>query len=162
MTCETAQAIFSKAQTSAATIGLAYSADRLTSNSPSLPNQNKGITMGNAHGINTDRPRGVQRANRRRASTSDLNAWWQDILSNIPAKEIARDAGCGVRTAENVKQGRNGFAPAYMTTFFMNNPKIGAAYAEYVGVILPGQAEYADAITNFANAIARQQAGRAE
>jgi hypothetical protein len=99
--------------------------------------------------------RGVRNKNKRRIGTADLSDWLADKLRNIPAKVIADDAGCGIRTAENAKQGRNGFSSKHLANLQMNNPTIAAAWMEYVGLLNPGQAECADAYTRFANKAVR-------
>lgn len=93
--------------------------------------------------------------NRNRISTHDFSDWLKLQLRDLSAKEISELAGCGIRAAENVKQGRNNFMSSHFATLCSNNPKIGAAYAEFVGVILPGEAEFAGAFTQAVNAYVR-------
>jgi len=93
--------------------------------------------------------------NRNRITTRDFSDWLTKQLEDLTAREIADLAGCGVRAAENVKQGRNNFMSAHFATLCANSPKIAAAYAEHVGLILPGQAEFAGAFTQAVNAYVR-------
>lgn len=114
--------------------------------------------MGNSRGTVPSNFRGVRNRNRHRVSTSDLSDWFKDRLRNMSAKEIAEEAGCGVRAAENVKQGRNNFTSAHLATLLLNRPDIAAEWAEYIGLILPGQAEFAGAFTQAVNAYVRRDA----
>lgn len=93
---------------------------------------------------------------RNKISTDDMKDWLREQTRALTAKELAREAGCGVRAAENVKQGRNNFTSAHLSTLFLNRPDIGARYVEFIGQILPGQAEMAEALTRFANAVVRK------
>ncbi len=97
--------------------------------------------------------RGGRSGNKARIGTDDLSDWLADKLRNIPAKVIAEDAGCGIRTAENVKQGRNSLSSKHLANLQMNNPFIAAAWMEYVGLLRPGEAETAEAYTRFANKV---------
>jgi hypothetical protein len=103
---------------------------------------------------------GVRKRNKSRIGTGDLTDWLADVLRNKSAKEIADNAGCGIRTAENVKQGRNSLSGKHLASLQMNDPDIAAAWAEYVGLILPGEAEYAGAVTKAVNAGIRRKAAR--
>lgn len=114
--------------------------------------------MGNNSEPNPRKYRGGRNGNRIRIGTNDLTDWLREHLRNLSAKDISDQSGCSIRTAEDAKQGRTNLNPAHFATLKMNNPKIAAAYCEFIGVILPGQAEYAEAVTNFANAIARRGA----
>lgn len=125
----------------------------LSDRSPSMPNQHKGIEMSNSNGPYSRKVRGGQ--NRNRITTRDFSNWLTEQLRGLTAKEISDLAGCGVRAAENVKQGRNNFMSAHFATLCANSPKIAAAYAEHVGLILPGQAEFAGAFTQAVNAYVR-------
>lgn len=104
MTCETSQAIFSRAQASAATVALAYSADSLTSHSPSIPNQNKGIAMGNSHGPYARKIRGECR---NVLGNRDVALKLRDVSDATydgdasKAKAAAKDANSSPRAAEN-------------------------------------------------------------
>lgn len=91
--------------------------------------------------------RGVRNRNKSRIGTADLSDWLADVLRNKPAKEIADDAGCGIRTAENAKQGRHSLSAKHLANMQMNDPSFAAAWAEYVGLIRPGEAEFAGAMT---------------
>ena len=123
--------------------------------SASVPhNQYEGKQMHISHGPYHRKVRGDRTKNR--ISTSDFSDWLRAQLREMSAKEIADMAGCGVRAAENVKQGRNNFMSAHFATLCANNPKIASAWAEYVGLILPGQAEFAGAFTQAVNAYVRR------
>jgi hypothetical protein len=96
--------------------------------------------------------RGARRANKSRIGTSDLTAWLAHVLRNKPAKEISADAGCGIRTAENVKQGRNALSSKHLANLQMNDTEFAAEWAAYVGLITPEQTELADALTRVSKA----------
>lgn len=102
--------------------------------------------------------RGGRNGNKSRIGTDDLADWLADALRNKPAKEIAEDAGCGVRTAENAKQGRHALSGKHLANMQMNDPAFAAKWAEYVGLIVPGQGEFAGAITQAVNAYMRSGA----
>jgi hypothetical protein len=102
--------------------------------------------------------RGGRNGNKSRIGTDDLSDWLADALRNKSAKEIAEDAGCGVRTAENAKQGRHSLSGKHLANLQMNDADFAAAWAVYVGLIRPGEAEFAGALTKAFNAYERAKA----
>jgi hypothetical protein len=99
--------------------------------------------------------RGVRNGNKVRIGTADLSDWLAEQLRNKSAKDIANNAGCGLRTAENAKQGRHTLSPKHLANLQLNDPDVAAAWAEYVGLLRPGEAETAAAYTKFANVAVR-------
>jgi hypothetical protein len=122
----------------------------------SRPNKDEGIDMQRIVEPTPRKLRGVRNGNKARLGTGDLCDWLADALRNKPAKEISDDAGCGVRTAENAKQGRHMLSPKHLANLQINDPIFAAAWAEYVGIIRPGEAEFAGAITQAFNAYQRR------
>lgn len=99
--------------------------------------------------------RGRYPANSSRPTTPEITDWFADKLRGLSCKEIALLAECGERTAENIKLGKCAPNAATQAALFRNHPDLGAAYMEYIGILLPGQAETAAAYTRFANAAVR-------
>lgn len=102
--------------------------------------------------------RGGRTGNKSRIGTDDLADWLADVLRNKAAKDMADDAGCGIRTAENAKQGRHGLSAKHLANLQMNDPDVAAAWMKYVGLIRAGEAEAAAAYTRFANTVVRRDA----
>ncbi len=123
---------------------------------PSVPRHTEGKTMSDICEPTPRKSRGGRNSNKARLGTADLSDWLADALRNKPAKEIADDAGCGIRTAENAKQGRNALSAKHLANMQMNDPVFAAAWAEYVGLILPGDAEFVGAMTRAAHAYMRR------
>lgn len=84
--------------------------------------------------------------------------WIQDQARKLSAKEGAELTGLSERAFENIRLGRNKINFDGLTEWMMNDPMFAASYAEHVGLILPGQAEYAGALTKAFNAFERMKA----
>lgn len=99
--------------------------------------------------------RGRNHATSSRPTTPEITDWFADHLRGLSCKAIADLAECGERAAENIKLGKCAPNAASQAALFRNSPELGAAYMEYIGLLLPGQAETAAAYTRFANAAVR-------
>lgn len=84
--------------------------------------------------------------------------WIKDEARKLSAKEGAALTGLAERAFENIRLGRNKISFDPFIEWCRNSPDFAAAYAAHVGLILPGEAEYAGAITRAYNAYERMKA----
>lgn len=64
------------------------------------------------------------------------------------AKEGSALTGMTPKGFQKVQLGDNAISYKKLTRWMKSDPNFAAAYAAHVGLILPGQAEYAGALTN--------------
>lgn len=100
--------------------------------------------------------------NEHQGTTRSVVVFLTDYFRDTPAKEIAKLAGIGIRSAEGIKQGRQTFSMASLERAHRADPDFAAAWAAHVGLLLPGEAEYAGAATRAHNAWLRMKAARGE
>lgn len=93
----------------------------------------------------------------RPVTTADCTDWLAGYFRDQSAKEIARKTGQSPRTAEAVKTGRNCLTMAHLVNMCRADPQFAAAFAEYVGLLLPGDAAFAGALTQVFNAYQRRR-----
>lgn len=92
---------------------------------------------------NTDRTlRGDRRNQTSRLSTRDFTDWLKGHAQKYTAKELADITGLSVKAAENIRAGLAGASGTTLSTWCMNDKLFAGAYAEYVGLIRPGHAEF--------------------
>ena len=101
--------------------------------------------------------RGHNTANSSRPTSPELTDWLAAQLRNLSTKEVALLSETTERAAENAKLGKCAFNMASLTAMCRNSPDFAAAYAEYIGLVLPGDAEFAGALTNLVNAHVRRK-----
>ncbi len=111
-----------------------------------MASNTNGITRRNYRGRNVSGAR---------PTSPEFRNWFTDKLAHLTIKEVMALGECSEDTAENIKLGRCAPKSDIMTAMFRNDPDLGALYMEYIGLLLPGQAEMAAAYTRFANAAVR-------
>lgn len=67
------------------------------------------------------------------ADGSECRDWLKDQLSGAEVGEIATDAQCTKRAAENIRAGENGMRMEYLVAMCRNNPEFRAAFFEFCG-----------------------------
>lgn len=82
--------------------------------------------------------------------------WLAAKIASYSVAEIVAVTGMSETAVQNVRRGKGKLSFDNMTSVFKAHPELGAAYMEYIGLLLPGQAETAAAYTRFANAVVRR------
>lgn len=85
--------------------------------------------------------------------------WLRGQAQRYSAKDGASITGQAPAAFENLRQGRNKVSFDNLVEWCRNDPQFAAAFAEYVGLIMPGDAEFAGAITVAINAYLRRVRG---
>jgi len=106
---------------------------KATSSSLDPRNHHYEVKMHNSRGTVPSNLRGVRNKNRHRISTSNLSDWLKEHLRNMSAKEIADYSGCGVRAAENAKQGMNAMSLAHFLNACREIPELRAMAMQMMG-----------------------------
>lgn len=74
-----------------------------------------------------------------------------------PVKEVALASGLDPRTVKNLRAGERGISLERLVEWCARDPQFAAAFAEHIGVLRPGEAEIAGALTMAVNAYVRRQ-----
>lgn len=102
--------------------------------------------------------RGEHRPNTSIANGKRLHGdWLADELCKRSEKEVANDTGMTPKAVGNLRQRRNKISFDNFVELCIADPQFAAAFAEYVGLIRPGEAEFAGALTQAFNAYQRKQ-----
>lgn len=84
--------------------------------------------------------------------------WLKDQARKESAKEGAAKAAMSPKAFENLQQGRNKISFDSLVEWCRNDPEFAAAFAEHIGLILPGGVGYLDALVQFAGEVIRLNA----
>lgn len=104
-----------------------------------------------------------RRRNNSSSMADEKNAnqdWLSAKISSYSVDEIVAVTGMSPTAVQNIRCRKGKFNFDNMTSVFKAHPELAGQYMEYVGLLMPGQAEAAAAYTRFANAVMQQQ-GRA-
>ncbi|MBN9534832.1 MAG: hypothetical protein J0H10_15920 [Alphaproteobacteria bacterium] len=93
-----------------------------------------------------------------RVSTREFSDWIAEQARKHSEKELANIIGTSIKAAQNIRAGKSGCIGSTLATWCMNDPDFASAFAEYIGLIRPGEAEFAGALTRAFNAYQRRQA----
>jgi hypothetical protein len=69
---------------------------------------------------------------------------------------LARITGLSIQQVKNLRLGLSGVSGKTLTNWIRNCPEFAGAYAEYVGLVRPGEAEFAGALTQAFQAYQRR------
>lgn len=86
---------------------------------------------------------------------NDNQDWLAAKISSLTVAEVVAVTGMSETAVQNIRRGKAKLSFDNSTAIFKAHPELGAAYMEYLGILLPGQAETAAAYTRFANAAVR-------
>lgn len=86
---------------------------------------------------------------------NDNQDWLAAKIASYSVQDIVDATGMSETAVQNIRRGKAKMSFDNLTSVFKAHPELGAAYMEYVGVLLPGEAETAAAYTRFANAAVR-------
>jgi len=73
-----------------------------------------------------------------------------------PVKHLQAITGLSKKQVENIRQGVSGVSGVTLTRWIMGDPDFAGQYAEWVGLVRPGEAETATALTKLVNTIVRR------
>jgi len=95
-------------------------------------------------------------------STHDTTDSFVDFVKaraiHYQQKELAALTGLSIQQVKNLRLGLSGIGGKALTNWIRNCPRFAGDYAEYAGIIRPGEAETSEALTRLANAVARRGA----
>lgn len=83
-----------------------------------------------------------------------------DYAKRLTAKEGAKRAGMTPNGFKKLQSGETAISYKKLTHWLKSDPELAGKYAEHIGLIRPGEGEYAGALTRAFNAHARIQAQR--
>lgn len=86
-----------------------------------------------------------------------LRLFLQDQARKRPVKEVARCSGLDPKTVKNLRAGERGISCEKLVEWCARDPQFAAAFAAHIGVLRPGEAEIAGALTMAVNAYVRRQ-----
>lgn len=114
--------------------------------------------------IGNDTRRNVRGPDARTPSIRDAKHHNRDWLKQQAAQHSAKSGsdltGLAPKAFQNIREGQNKISFDNLVEWCRNDPSFAAAFAEHVGLILPGEAEFAGAITHAVNAYMRRQGTR--
>ena len=87
----------------------------------------------------------------------DNVAFLRSQARRIAAKEGAERTGMSPKGFQKLQQGENTISFEKLVEWCRNDPDFGAAFCEYIGVLRPGEAEFAAALTRTFQAYQRKQ-----
>lgn len=88
--------------------------------------------------------------------------WLRDHAKKLSAKDGQKVTGLNPKAFENLRQGRNKINFDNLVEWCRNDPQFAAAFAEHIGLVLPGEAEFAGALTHAVNAYWRRKSRELE
>jgi hypothetical protein len=114
--------------------------------------------MDRANGLNSRSIIGRRRNKSYLADEKNENQdWLAAKIASLSVAEVVDATGMSETAVQNVRRGKGKLSFDNLTSLFKAHPELGAEYMEYIGVLLPGQAEMAAAYTRFANAAVRRE-----
>lgn len=84
--------------------------------------------------------------------------WLAAEIARYSVADVVDATGMSETAVQNVRRRKAKMSFDNLTSMCQAYPEFAAKYAAYVGLILPGQAEWAGALTQAFNAYARSQA----
>lgn len=100
---------------------------------------------------------GHGRNNSRMADEKNGNQdWLAAKIARYSVQQVVDATGMSETAVQNIRRGKAKLSFDNLTSMCKAHPELGADYMEYIGVLLPGQAEMAAAYTRFANAAVRK------
>lgn len=89
-------------------------------------------------------------------STDNLVDFVRERAILYRQKELAGITGLSLKQVQNLRMGISGVSGKTLTNWCRNDPVFAAEYAEYVGIIKPGEAEMSAALSRVINAAVRR------
>lgn len=86
--------------------------------------------------------------------------WLAAQVSKRSVIEVVNATGMTEKAVQNIRQRRSKISFDNLVDLCRDDPEFAAAFAEYVGLILPGQAEFAGALTRAFNAYQRRHTAK--
>lgn len=111
-------------------------------------------------GSNGYSDRSIEGHRRKNTSIRDVKIENQDWLAAKIASrsvaEVVADTGMTEKAVQNIRQRKAKISFDNLVELCRNDPSFAAAFAAHVGLIRPGEAEFAGALTQAFNAYARR------
>lgn len=102
---------------------------------------------------------GHRRKNTPRRDGKDENQdWLAGQIAQRTDKDVVESTAMSPKAVQNIRQRRSKISFDNLVDLCRNDPAFAAAFAEHVGLIRPGEAEFAGALTTAFNAYQRTRA----
>jgi len=105
--------------------------------------------------------RSVVRQNRQNNSVRDAKNenqdWLAAQLSRRSVQEVVDSTGMNEKSVQNIRRKKSKISFDNLVDLCRDDPQFAAAFAAYIGLIRPGEAEFAGALTQAFNAYQRKQ-----
>lgn len=100
--------------------------------------------------------RTISGQNRKNTSLRDAKQENQDWLAaqiaQRPVSAIVDNTGMSEKAVQNIRQRKSKLSFDYLVELCRNDPAFAAAFGEHIGLLRPGEAEMAEAVTRLVNA----------
>jgi hypothetical protein len=83
--------------------------------------------------------------------------WLSAQVSQRSVAEVVASTGMTDKAVQNIRRRKSKISFDNLVDLCRDDPAFAAAFAEHIGLILPGQAEFTGALTNAFNAYGRMQ-----
>lgn len=91
-----------------------------------------------------------------RDAKQDNQDWLASQIASRSVAEVVSNTGMSERAVHNIRGRKSKISFDGLVDLCRNDPNFAAAFAAYVGLIKPGEAEMAEAVTRLVNAHARR------
>lgn len=110
-----------------------------------------------ANGLNDRSVSGHRRKNTSADAKNERGDWLSAKISEYSVEEIVASTGMTPKAVQNVRRRKSKLSYDNFMELCVNRPEFAAAWAEQVGLLRPGEAETAAAITRFVNTVVRRE-----
>ena len=109
---------------------------------------------------NTDRSvSGHRRKNTSTRDTKNENQdWLAAQIAQLPVSAVVSSTGMTEKAVQNIRRKKSKISFDNLVEMCRDRPEFAAAFAEHIGLIRPGEAEFAGALTHAFNAYQRRGA----
>jgi hypothetical protein len=94
----------------------------------------------------------------RRDGKTENQDWLAAQLSGRSVQDVTDCTGMSDKAVQNIRRRKSKISFDNLVDLCRTDPEFAAAFAEYVGLILPGEAEFAGKLTETFNAWQRRRA----
>jgi hypothetical protein len=127
--------------------------------SPSLANHQNSEGQMRSNGSNGRRVIGQRRQNTSaRDEKLENQDWLAAIIASRSVQHVIDGTGMNAKAVQNIRQRKSKISFDNLVSLCRSDPEFAAAFCEYIGVLRPGEAEFAGALTKAFNAYQRRQA----
>lgn len=114
--------------------------------------------MSFTNGTNSTRliPQNRKKATPHRDGKAENQNWLAAQISQRSVAEVVESTGMSEKAVQNIRRGKSKINFDNLTDLCRDDPAFAAAFAEHIGLLRPGEAETAEAVTRLVNAIVRR------